>query len=187
MKRGAVRFPSMLANRILATRHVSAVVPPGAATAIYRTDILSQPPCRNFSQSKSPEGTEANGEMNEKGANAEDFEPNFEQTHPLSSLEGDRGSYTVPITVRMPDMGEEDNNMVEQWYKEPGDIIKRNDILCDIATPDFTFGMMTEDEHDAIMGEILVEAEQKADGGAPICVIYHPENPKTKGESDGEK
>lgn len=104
--------------------------------------------------------------------------------HPISSLKcGDPSAYTVPIVVKMPDMTEDDdtNNIVEQWYKQPGDVIKRNDILCDITTPAFTFGMVTEDEEDAIMGEIHVPEGERASDNDPICTIYHlPEEEKNK-------
>jgi hypothetical protein len=106
-----------------------------------------------------------------------------EAPHPADSLEGDRDTYTAEIVVRMPDMGEGNDNKVEEWYKKPGDVIKRNDILCDITTPDFTFGMVTEDEGDALMGEIHVQAGEMAIDNAPICTIYHQAKP----EDDKEK
>ena len=107
--------------------------------------------------------------------------------HPEESLEGDRESYSVEILVKMPDMGEGDDNKIEAWYKKEGDIIKRNDILCDIATPDFTFGMVTEDECDAIMGEIHVPAGEIARDHEPICTIYHQAQPGTDEDSKEPK
>jgi len=83
--------------------------------------------------------------------------------------------YTVPVDIRMPDMSDGHDNTVDTWYKQPGDTIKYNDILCDISTQDFTFGLSMDDNHDAIMGEIHVEAGTKAKDGARICTIYHPE------------
>jgi hypothetical protein len=84
--------------------------------------------------------------------------------------------YKVVVPIRMPDMGEGKNKIVA-WFKQPGDIIKRNDVLCDIQTPDFTFGMVTEDEHDSLMGEIFFEAN--TDEGIPdeavICHVLHQE------------
>lgn len=103
----------------------------------------------------------------------EEEEEPFEGSHPPESLDGDRALYTVPIAINMPDMGDGDDNLVEEWFKQPGDIIKRNDILCDITTPDFTFGMVTEDECDAIMGEIYVSAGEACPDNAKICTIYH--------------
>jgi hypothetical protein len=99
--------------------------------------------------------------------------------HPIGSLKGgDPSAYTVPIVIKMPDMSEEDDehNMIEKWYKVPGDVIKRNDILCDITTPAFTFGMVTEDEEDAIMGDIHVLEGNAAPDNTPICTIYHLPN-----------
>jgi hypothetical protein len=63
-----------------------------------------------------------------------------ETKHAEDTLELDRSAYTVQVKVRMPNMGEGNENKVNKWYKQPGDIVKRNDILCDIETPDFTFG-----------------------------------------------
>lgn len=102
---------------------------------------------------------------------------------PESTLNAEeRSIYTVPIEIRMPDMSDGHDNTVETWYKKPGDVIKYNDILCDIATQDFTFGLSMDDDHDAIMGEIHVEAGTSARDGAPICTVYHPED-----ESGGKK
>ena len=85
-----------------------------------------------------------------------------------------KGLYKVEIPIRMPDMGEGENRILK-WYKRPGDWIKRNDILCDIQTPDFTFGLVTEDECDAVMGEIFYEAsaDNAVDDEAIICYIFH--------------
>ena len=92
-----------------------------------------------------------------------------------------KDQYTVVIPVRMPDMGEGENKILK-WYKQPGDWIKRNDILCDIQTPDFTFGLVTEDEFDSIMGEIFYEAseENSVDDEAVICNILHQDNPGSR-------
>lgn len=49
----------------------------------------------------------------------------------------DRSLFTHEIKVRMPEMGE-GTGKVLKWYKETGDVIVREDILCDIETPDFT-------------------------------------------------
>jgi Biotin-requiring enzyme len=100
--------------------------------------------------------------------------------HPIDSLKGgDPSAYTVPIEIKMPDMSDDDDdhNIIEKWYKQPGDVIKRNDVLCDITTPAFTFGMVTDDEEDAIMGDIYVAEGQAASDNAPICTIYHLPEP----------
>lgn len=46
----------------------------------------------------------------------------------------DPSKHTEKIEIRMPDMGEGANKIV-QWYKQEGDIIETGDILCDIETP----------------------------------------------------
>ena len=71
----------------------------------------------------------------------------------------------------MPDMTDGNGNKVVEWYKQTGDIIKRNDIMCDIETPDFTSGMVTEDEFDSIMGaDIFVkEGPEFVNNGTVIC------------------
>jgi hypothetical protein len=110
--------------------------------------------------------------------------------HPIESLQGggDPSQYTVPIVIQMPDMSDEDDihNTIEKWYKQPGDVIKRNDILCDIATPDFTFGMVTEDEEDAVMGEIHVPEGTMVPDHTPICTIYHRPADQTENKTTDE-
>jgi len=87
----------------------------------------------------------------------------------------DRSLYTEEVPVRMPDMDEGDN-MILRWYHEEGDVILRNDILCDIATPNFSFAMQTEDEHPAILSKILVDASDKktVPDEEVICILLHP-------------
>lgn len=87
----------------------------------------------------------------------------------------DLSKYNVRIEVKMPDMGEGGGKIIK-WYKEPGDIVKREDVICDIETPDFSFGMETDDEHLAIMGEILVQAPSETiQDNEVICVLLHEE------------
>jgi hypothetical protein len=92
----------------------------------------------------------------------------------------DRSHYTIEVEVRMPDMGMGSGKILE-WYKKEGDVVKRDEVICDIETPDFTFGMESEDEHDAIMGKILVEAPSGnvADNDV-ICTMFYPEKSKNK-------
>lgn len=107
-----------------------------------------------------------------------------EQSHPASNdvttsskttPELDVTKFTVRIELKMPDMGEGGGKILK-WYKEPGDIVKREDVLCDIETPDFTFGMETDDEQLALMGEILVEAPSGTiQDNEVICVLLHEE------------
>lgn len=125
-------------------------------------------------------------QQQEQEGRYEDQEPNEQRHESDDTVVLDRSKFTVPIPITMPDMGNGDQNKVIKWYKQPGDIIKRNDILCDIETPDFTFGMVTEDEFDSIMGDIVVEA-----GPTPIpdhtiiCQVWHQEEPG--GEDKQEK
>lgn len=82
-------------------------------------------------------------------------------------------------------MGEGSGKVLE-WYKKEGDLILKDDVLCDIETKDFSFGMVTDDECDAIMGEIIVEAgSEPVEEGAVICTVLHPEPKKSvKKESE---
>lgn len=94
----------------------------------------------------------------------------------------DPSDYTNKIPVRMPDMGQ-GHGKILRWYVAPGDVVLREDVLCDIETPDFVFGMETEDEHPAIMGEILVQAPSgEVKDEDIICYLLHPStgNDKTQ-------
>jgi len=95
---------------------------------------------------------------------------------------------TVPITIEMPPMddvgGDESHCFVETWHKRPGDSIERDDVLCDISTPDFVFGMQIDDEQAGVMGEIHAPEGVKVPDGAPICTIYHQEDDDGGGSSD---
>lgn len=181
MKRVALRFPSLLMRRALSTRpevnswHVSGSRSSDGARP-FPSSVVSQQ-ARWFSDSK----------VTKEEAVDVPVEDKHSESDPALTLDRDRETYTIPIKVRMPDMGEGNQNVVETWFKKPGDIVKPNDYLCDIATPDFTFGMTIDDLHDAVMGEILVEEGQRADDNAPICVLYHPEDPKIIKESDSDK
>ena len=71
----------------------------------------------------------------------------------------DKSKFTHEVKVEMPDIGDQEGGVIEKWYKQPGDIIHRDDVICDIRTESFTFGMVTDDDFDSMMGEILVEQE----------------------------
>ena len=89
----------------------------------------------------------------------------------------------------MPDMGEGDDNKIVKWYFKVGDVIQHGDILCDIQTPDFTFGMETDDECLAVMGEILVPegTDEAVPDNEPICILLHqPVEKKQKSKSKSE-
>lgn len=85
----------------------------------------------------------------------------------------DCSKYTNEVVVRMPEIGEGEGKVLK-WYKSEGEIVKYRDILCDIETPDFTYGMEIEDEELAIMGKILVEAPSRLiKENEPLCVLLH--------------
>lgn len=67
----------------------------------------------------------------------------------------DPSLFTEEVKIRMPDMGEGDGRVLK-WYKEVGDVVQREDVLCDIETPDFTFGMEIDDEELGIIGTYVL-------------------------------
>jgi pyruvate/2-oxoglutarate dehydrogenase complex dihydrolipoamide acyltransferase (E2) component len=85
----------------------------------------------------------------------------------------DRSRFTTAVEVKMPDMGSPSNKIL-RWHKAEGDVVRTDDVLCDIETPDFVFGMECEDDGLQIMGSILVEAPS---GAVPvnqvICTLLH--------------
>lgn len=71
-------------------------------------------------------------------------------------------------------MGEGEGRILK-WYKKEGDFVERDEILCDIETKDFSFGMVTDDNCDAIMGKILVpENSEPVKDNSVICTLFHP-------------
>ena len=95
---------------------------------------------------------------------------------------GDPSSlFTVPIVIEMPKIdGDESSasdvhSFVETWHKQPGDRLERDDVLCDISTPEFVFGMQIDDKQAGIMGEIHVQQGVGVPCHTPICTIYHQE------------
>lgn len=88
----------------------------------------------------------------------------------------DKSKYTHEVKVEMPDIGDLKGGIIEKWYKQPGDIIHRDDAICDIRTESFTFGMVTDDDFDSIMGQILVEEESgMVDPGTVIFTTFSEE------------
>ena len=109
----------------------------------------------------------------------------------------DKSKYTHPIPIPMPDLGTSHGNspdrysLVKEWFFQTGDIIQHEDVLCDIETPDFTFGMETDDEGVTIMGDILVPAGQPVPDGTILCYTLHPSNgnppePDTRPQKDDD-
>lgn len=98
----------------------------------------------------------------------------------------DRSKYTHEVKFRMPELGEvgEEDGVVVKWYKKEGDIIRRKDILCDVKTELFEFGMESDDEKVTLMGKILVsEGSDPVEPGEVLCVILHEETEKGKEHS----
>ena len=137
---------------------------------------------RQFSQSPSKSPT---GEESVATESVDDGVPTV-KSHPASALKFERERYTVPVTIRMPDISDTNDNTIDEWFKKPGDVIRRDDVLCDISTPEFTFGMSVDDETDAIMGDILIQAGEPVSDGTPICVVYHPEETQQKKEEESK-
>lgn len=81
--------------------------------------------------------------------------------------------YNVEVKVEMPDLGETKGKIL-RWYKKEGDVIRRDETICDIQTDMFTFGMDIEDENEGILKEILIkEGEDYVKPGTAICTIMH--------------
>lgn len=97
----------------------------------------------------------------------------------------DRNKFTHEVKVRMPDVGEDAGGIIETWYKKEGDIIKQDDVICDVRTEMFTFGMITDDDFDSIMGKILVpERTKPIKPGTVICTTFNAEG---NSEDDNKK
>lgn len=97
----------------------------------------------------------------------------------------DKSKYTHEVKVEMPDIGDLKGGIIEKWYKQPGDIIHRDDAICDIRTESFTFGMVTDDDFDSVMGQILVEEESgMVDPGTVIFTTFSEEKHHRDGGGD---
>lgn len=98
----------------------------------------------------------------------------------------DRSLYTEEVNVLMPAMGLPGGQKIIQWYKQEGDVVQRNDVICDIETPDFTYGMETEDEDPVIMGKIIVPAPSElVKDGEVICTTWHHAKKSTQKDDPG--
>jgi len=85
--------------------------------------------------------------------------------------------YTQPIIIEMPPMDDISDDAshcsVEEWYFKEGDVVRTNDVICDISTPDFVFGMQIDDEEIGILKKIHVQPHRKVPDHTPLCTIYH--------------
>ena len=72
--------------------------------------------------------------------------------------------------VNMPKFGAtmEDGEIVE-WYKKPGDAVKKGDALCSIMTEKITNDL--EAMRDGILDSIVVQEGEKANCGDVIAYI----------------
>ena len=88
----------------------------------------------------------------------------------------DPSQFTVRIEVKMPAMGN-GGGKVLKWYKSPGDVVHHEEVLCDIETKEFTFGMEVDDEQVAIVGDILVQApSETVKDDEVLCILLHEES-----------
>ncbi|KAL7572337.1 hypothetical protein ACA910_021552 [Epithemia clementina (nom. ined.)] len=142
------------------------------------------PPQPSQDPVKSEDGGGNPGEA-ETEENSKEVEGSREKSS--DAVELDRTLYTKEVKVRMPDMGDDQDGKILKWYKKEGDIVLRNDVLCDVQTENFTFGMQTEDEHPSIMGPILVPASETetVPDEAVICILLHKDVEKKKEHKDG--
>jgi len=115
---------------------------------------------------KSDEEGDDNNEDNSKSDSDSDIDPSL---------------YTQPIIIEMPPMddvgGDASHCSIEEWYKKEGDIVRTNDVLCDISTPDFIFRMQIDDDEIGILKSIHVQPNIKVPDHTPICTIYHKKKP----------
>ncbi|KAL3786514.1 hypothetical protein ACHAW5_002054 [Stephanodiscus triporus] len=82
----------------------------------------------------------------------------------------DRTKFTREVKIEMPDVGDDIGGVIEKWHKKEGDLIRRDEVICDIRTELFTFGMLTDDDYDSIMGKILIpEESDPVQPGTVLC------------------
>lgn len=72
--------------------------------------------------------------------------------------------------INMPKFGAtmEDGEIVE-WYKQPGDAVKKGDALCSIMTEKITNDL--EAMRDGVLDSILVQEGEKANCGDVIAYL----------------
>jgi hypothetical protein len=178
-------------NRQIAGSAILARTNARSITNSMRITTLITSDCRYwFSTSSSSNNADSENSSvaadNKKPSSDKELLDNIEEIVdiPSSALEDviDRSRFTQQIPVKMPDMDAGGKSKVVHWYFSPGDVIQRGSVLCDIETPGFTFGMETDDEELAIMGETLVELNEPVPDNAVICMLYHETSSKEEGD-----
>ena len=145
---------------------------------------------RNFRTSSSTNTNEREGlgrNSKEKGTRDDTTSTTTTpSSHPL-----DPALFTEPILIEMPPMentvdGDEEtptsthpvaHSFVETWYKKEGDIVRTADVLCDIQTPEFVFGMQIDDDEIGLLKTIHVQEGEKVPDRTTLCTIYHQKKP----------
>ena len=75
-------------------------------------------------------------------------------------------------------------SLLNSRNRRSGDIIKRDDPICDVRTDLVTFGMITDDE-ESIMSEILVaEESEPVEPGTVLCITLSKESSSVDEESE---
>ena len=87
----------------------------------------------------------------------------------------DRSKFTIQTPLKYADMGA-GNGKIKQWMKEEGDIVSTGDMLCDIQTDLFTFGLEIDDEGLGILKEKKVREGEEFEPGTIICVLLHEQD-----------
>lgn len=87
----------------------------------------------------------------------------------------DRSKFTEVVDVRIPNLNSEsfEASKVLRWYKNVGDIVVFEDTLCDVETPEFTFGVEVEDEDVGVLDAIMVQSGEEIPENRKICRILH--------------
>uniref|UniRef100_A0A7S2VXX3 Lipoyl-binding domain-containing protein n=1 Tax=Eucampia antarctica TaxID=49252 RepID=A0A7S2VXX3_9STRA len=186
-------------SRLLQSRYLlrtPAVVSPAATNfnylinAVYRFSsnkkVVGPPDVINLKQQGGEEEEEERTVTLSSEYAEEDTEDVVPPQKDFSSV--DKTKFTEKIEIKVPDLGEE-KAQVEKWYKKEGDFIQTNDILCDISTELFTFGMSVDDECDGIMGEIIapVQSEPLTPGQLLCYILHEPENQQEHDTSNKEQ
>mmetsp|Transcript_1875 Transcript_1875/g.3346 ORF Transcript_1875/g.3346 Transcript_1875/m.3346 type:complete len:238 (+) Transcript_1875:234-947(+) len=100
----------------------------------------------------------------------------------------DRSKFVHEVDVEMPDVADDMAGEIVKWHKKRGDLIKYEDVICDIKTELVTFGLMAGDSFDSYMGEILIPVGSKdsdwVQPGDILCKTYHEEHVKEKEKED---